>query len=459
MFSPTPDVLTLLRSLDKIAYAPEPRDFLKRAPKWALHILTDGITPRALELADTPNFDALAKKGVSAINASGIFPTITGPSHTSMLTGARVGTHGFSYPKMLDAYGNRLLEFSEGLMRAETIAEAWRPRGITSADIGSRFLRGADMMQTEGVFGQDYIDITQRALAAINEWQPHYLHVVYYVADSAGHWYGPEADDTLIAIQQMDEMVGRLLNAYADKNMDRELVVLVNADHGMMLVNEMVPSAMAEQVKALPHGRVALSPHGFDDATFEALMNDGRVEDIFARDELELLGAFGPRWGEHVLHLRDGYMFDTSKELKGYHGAWSETERHIPLLLSGAGIRAGAALDVCELIDVAPTLSFLMGGAVPENNQGRVLWEAFDTTGDAPNVTNYVELLQERNAALDELKALKRERAGGAMHRSDYDAQRAAVLARAHANLERMETERKRLVSDDWEVERLVRET
>lgn len=445
MLSLTPEVLTLLRSLDKVKYKPAPRDFLRRAPTRALHILTDGITPRAMELADTPNFDALAKRGVRAKNASGIFPTITGPSHTSMLTGARVGTHEFLYPKMLDAYGNRLLEFSEGLMRAETIAEAWRPRGITSAGIGSRFLRGADMMQTEGVFGQDYLDINQRALAAINEWEPHYLHVVYYVADSAGHLYGPEADDTLFAIQQMDEMVGRLLNAYADKNMDGDLVVLVNADHGMMQINEMTPSAMAEKVGALPHGRVALSPRGFDDATFETLMNDSSVDDIYARDELELLGAYGPRWGENVLQLRDGYMFDTSKSLKGYHGAWSKTERHIPLLLSGAGVRAGAELDLCELVDVAPTLAVLLGGAIPENNQGRILWEAFDMNGNAPDVTRYTELLRERDAALEELKTLKRERAGGAMYRSDYDDQRARVLARAKGNLLAMEEERRRL--------------
>jgi arylsulfatase A-like enzyme len=438
-------MLALLRSLDKIKYAPAPRDFLKRPPTWALHVLTDGITPRAMELANTPNLDALAKRGARATRASGIFPTITGPSHTSMLTGARVGTHGFLYPKMLDAYGNRLLEFSEGLMRAETIAEAWRPRGITTAGIGSRFLRGADMMQTEGVYGEDYIEITHQAITAINEWQPHYLHVVYYFGDSAGHLYGPEADETLFAIGQMDEMVGRLLNAYADKNMDGELVVLVNADHGMIQIQELVPSTFAADAGALAHGRVALSPRGFDDATFEALMNDARVDDIFARDELDLLGAYGPRWGEHVLQLREGWMFDSATGLSGYHGAWTDTDRRIPFLLSGAGIRSGAELDVCELVDAAPTLSCLMGGAMPENNQGRVLWEALETVDEAPGVSNYTDLLLQRDAALVELKELKRERAGGAMYRSDYDAQRAEILLRARMNLAAMEEERKQL--------------
>lgn len=446
------ELITLLRSLDKIEYQPAPREFLTRAPKYALHILTDGITPQALARAHTPTFDALIKNGVSATDARGVFPTITGPSHTSMLTGARVGKHEFLYPKMLDAFGNRLLEFSEGLMRAETIAEAWRPRGITSAGIGSRFLRGADLMLTEGVFGEDYVEITEHARTAIREWQPHYLHVVFYVADSAGHLYGPDAEETLWAIQQMDEMTARLLNKYADRNLDGDLVVVVNADHGMVPVNDTVPHAFAEKVGALAHGRVALSPRAFDDATFDALMNDPRVDDIFARDELELLGAYGPRWGEHVLQLREGWMFEASHAMKGFHGAWSETDRHIPMLLSGAGIKAGARLDMCELIDLAPTLSLLLGGAIPENNQGRILWEALDVTGETRHAGSYIDLLAQRDQALEELKHLKRERAGGAMYRSEYEIERNEILLTARTNQIALEQERKKLVRA-WEYE------
>lgn len=445
MLSLSPDLLQLLRSLDKHNYAPAPREFLKRAPKHVLHILTDGVTPQALGKANTPTFDALLQRGVSATDARGVFPTITGPSHTSMLTGARVGMHEFLYPKMLDAYGNRLLDFSEGLMRAETIAEAWRPFGITTAGIGSRFLRGADMMQTEGIFGEDYIDITDRAIAALRDWQPNYLHVVYYVADTSGHAYGPDADETLWAIQQIDEMTSRILNVYADKQLDGELMVLVNADHGMVSTTNRVPHAFAEEVGALPHGRVAFSPRGFDDATFDALMNDPRVEDIFGREELELLGAYGPRLGEHVLLLGEGYVFESAREMLGFHGAWSPTDSRIPMILSGAGIRAGASLDACELIDVAPTLSALVGGGMPETNQGRILWEALDTTQDAPNVGAYVDLLLQRETALEELKQLKRERAGGAMYRSEYESNRAEILLRARMNLMAMEEERKRL--------------
>jgi hypothetical protein len=85
---------------------------------------------------------------------------------------------------MLDAYGNRLPDFSEGRMQAETIAEAWRERGITTVDIGSRFLRGADAIVSEGVLGEDFIDITDRALNALQAWQPYFLMVVFYVGDT-----------------------------------------------------------------------------------------------------------------------------------------------------------------------------------------------------------------------------------------------------------------------------------
>lgn len=443
MLSLTPELITLLRSLDKVEYDPALRPYLHRAPTRALHVLADGITPQALAGADTPTFDVLSARGVSAANARSVFPTITGPAHTSMLTGARVGTHGFLYPKMLDAFGNRLLDVTEGLMRAETIAEAWRPRGITSAGIGSRFLRGADLLATEGVFGEDYLDITDRAAAAIAEWAPHYLHVVYYVADSAGHLYGPDADETRWAIEQIDAMTGRLLNDYADQNLDGDLVVIVNADHGMVPVHETIPHTLVETQGGLAHGRVALFPRALDADAQDALLDDPRVDDLYARDELELLGAYGPRWGEHVLLLREGYMFEHKRALRGFHGAWSPIDSHIPLLLSGTGIRRGATLDSCELIDLAPTLSALLGGAIPENNQGRILWEALDAPA-LPPTGEYVELLGHRERALAELKQLKRERASGTL-KCDYDSERNAILRSARTRLQALETARAQL--------------
>jgi len=138
-------------------------------------------------------------------------------------------------------------------------------------------------------------------------------------------------------------------------------------------------------------------------------------------------------------------MFVTRKEMKGYHGAWSETDRHIPLILSGAGIRAGSSLTTCEIIDLAPTLSVLLGGAIPENNQGRILWEILDVVQNAPNVGAYLDLLTQRDNALEELKQLKHQRASGELLCDEYETERGEILLSARANLLALEEERKKL--------------
>jgi arylsulfatase A-like enzyme len=443
----SPEILAQLKHLEKLPYNPKPRDFIRNAPARGLMIIVDGITPNALRLAHAPTFDMLGARGASASDARSIFPTITGPAHTSLLTGARAGTHGFLYPKLLNAYGNRLEDFNEGLMRAETIAEAWRPNGLVTIGIGSRFLRGADMMITEGIVGEDLFDITDRSIQAVRELEPHFLMVVFYVADTMGHLFGPEAQETLVAIEQMDAMTARLLDAYAGRNMLDQTVVAIVADHGMARVDEVVQPDFVQRAGALPHGRLALAPSALSLQQFESLMNDPRVEDIYGRDELELLGAWGPGWGEQVIHLKAGMMFPHSRELRGYHGAWSLEEQQIPLILSGAGIRTGGVVETCELIDLAPTLALLLGGDSPEQAEGRVLWEALDA--EPPPAADYARFVLTREAVLAELKTLKKEFAGGAVYREEFEMRRSELKRLVEEN--RKEAERARDAESRWD--------
>jgi hypothetical protein len=53
----------------------------------------------------------------------------------------------------------------------------------------------------------------------------------------------------------------------------------------------------------------------------------------------------------------------------------------VPLVLQGAGIRAGVS-GQCRQVDVAPTLSALLGLAVPASNQGRPLLDALTLDGE-----------------------------------------------------------------------------
>jgi hypothetical protein len=59
----------------------------------------------------------------------------------------------------------------------------------------------------------------------------------------------------------------------------------------------------------------------------------------------------------------------------GGHGGPEDEVLHVPLVLAGAGIRAGAR-GAARQVDIAPTLSALLGLAIPSSNQGRPLLDA-----------------------------------------------------------------------------------
>jgi arylsulfatase A-like enzyme len=63
--------------------------------------------------------------------------------------------------------------------------------------------------------------------------------------------------------------------------------------------------------------------------------------------------------GDAVTHLT-GYAYD----------------RMVPLVIAGAGLKAGVHPEYARVIDLAPTLSYLLGILPPSLSEGRVLTEA-----------------------------------------------------------------------------------
>jgi Type I phosphodiesterase / nucleotide pyrophosphatase len=63
---------------------------------------------------------------------------------------------------------------------------------------------------------------------------------------------------------------------------------------------------------------------------------------------------------------------------RGGHGDVAPDAIEVPLVMAGAGIRRGAAIDHARLIDIAPTVAALLGIAAPGHGLGRTLVETLD---------------------------------------------------------------------------------
>ena len=76
------------------------------APPHVVMISIDGLKPEAYTQpgpADVPTLRKLAAEGAFARGVVGIFPTVTYPSHTTLITGVTPAVHGIYNNRILDA--------------------------------------------------------------------------------------------------------------------------------------------------------------------------------------------------------------------------------------------------------------------------------------------------------------------------------------------------------------------
>ena len=62
---------------------------------------------------------------------------------------------------------------------------------------------------------------------------------------------------------------------------------------------------------------------------------------------------------------------------KGGHGGQEPEVINAPFAMAGPGVRKSDHLEAC-IVDVAPTVSILLGLPIPANSQGRVMWDALE---------------------------------------------------------------------------------
>ena len=77
----------------------------------------------------------------------------------------------------------------------------------------------------------------------------------------------------------------------------------------------------------------------------------------------------------------------------GGHGGEEPEVLHAPFAMAGQGVRRADPIDA-ELVDIAPTLSVLLGLPIPANNQGRVLWDALEEPAGAATSLRVLESVQ-----------------------------------------------------------------
>lgn len=281
---------------------------------------------------------------------------------------------------------------------APTFLPGHTPPHLTAAERKQLTLPSKLPLGAEDKWAFDYASIVARHV------KPRLLMMNLPEMDTWGHWKGPNDVATVHALMNnIDRGIGRLEDVYRQLKILNQTDFIITADHAMM---ESKPAknwhslwVAADAVKAQvvrgdgEGGAVWLKDPTQAKAVADTLvrMKPGHVLAIFYRsapgNNYEYLQASPKSWlinpgvAATLKHLVDTTAGQNGPDMwvlyrenytvvprnvqgtwKGTHGGTTWNVQHIPLVMSGPGIKSGIHSQfAARIVDIAPTMERLLG--------------------------------------------------------------------------------------------------
>jgi predicted AlkP superfamily pyrophosphatase or phosphodiesterase len=371
----------------------------------------DGLDWRYLRDGDSlglkiPNIRKLLARSQVADGVTGVWPTITWPSHTTMLTGVRPDQHGI----LANAGGPpdpALSYWSATKIKVPTLTQCLAAAGHTIAAVNwpvtvdakinwnlpevyarrngnSSDMDTVDKFATPGLvaeigratpsFPQQWLDDRSRALAAIfllKRKHPDLMLLHLAELDSEAHEEGPFVPHANAVVERSDELIGDILKVLP-KDYDLALV----SDHGFERVDRIANlkiMAAADGVTGPMTVQEGLVTTG-DPAAAAWLRHQAGKGDVGREVSPDELAKYAPQLSGTTFEPAPHVMFGsavagdahTASKTKGNHGFWpTRPDYHSIFLLSGPGVKPGK-LGTIEMVSLEDRFAGALGVTCPK---------------------------------------------------------------------------------------------
>jgi predicted AlkP superfamily pyrophosphatase or phosphodiesterase len=352
-------------------------------------ISVDGLDQRYLTDRDKlklkiPNMRRLISEGAVADGVIGVVPTVTWPSHTTLLTGVPPSSHGILGNRRPKEEGGDYY-WDTSMMRVRSLWHAAQEKGLTSAAItwpvsvggpitwnlpeyfqgrnggGMDFASIASkstpglieaMLKEHPSIKQEWMDDRTRTLATVyllKTHQPDLLTLHFVDLDSEQHAKGPFTGDAVRVLELTDQYIGDILKA-----LPPNAVVALVSDHGFARVERSVNLSLLLKQRGVNKslvqaGGLVLAKDEEARSFLDEIAKDpkygiGRrvpVEELrrFAPNHETALVAYEPAEGFLFTAAGSSEVLSTPKE-KGVHGLWPLRPNYRSVfVLWGKGIR------------------------------------------------------------------------------------------------------------------------
>lgn len=191
----------------------------------------DGLRPDAIQAADMQNVLSIMQNGAYTLTAQTIFPSLTLPSHSSMLVGTCPAKHIVRWNEYVPENGFAL---------GTDIFDLAQAAGLrTVMVVGKEKLRHVTEPQSTDFFGfvddtdkiEDKISLESMAIDQIRiGFDLMFMH--FPDGDLTGHEYGWMSNEQLTAYRKDDESLGLLIEVMQSRGLFDDTLFIITADHG-----------------------------------------------------------------------------------------------------------------------------------------------------------------------------------------------------------------------------------
>ena len=228
--------------------------YIHKIPKqqYVVMLSLDGCRWDYPQLADMPNLESLARRGVKIESLQPAFPSKTFPNHYSLVTGLYPDHHGIVqntfYAPDLDSYyslSDRRAVENGAFYGGEPIWVTAEKQGLKTA---SFFWVGSEA-PVQGIqpsywkrYEHDFpyaarVDTVIAWLQLPEKERPRLITWYYPEPDGVGHHYGPESQQVREKLMFLDSLIGDFLQKLAKLPIADQVNVIVTSDHGMARIS------------------------------------------------------------------------------------------------------------------------------------------------------------------------------------------------------------------------------
>ena len=184
--------------------------------------------PDLIQQSDMPIFQKMVAEGAHSWNAFTIVPSLTLPSHTSMLTGVGPQEHQVLWNDY---------QPSKGVVKVPTIFSLAKQRGLkTAMFVGKEKFKHLLLPGSVDTFvwpqPEDGALVVAKAFATqVKTLKPNLCFIHFRDPDTEGHKFGSHSPEKKKALADCDQALGIIKIAIAEAGLNNSVIILT-ADHG-----------------------------------------------------------------------------------------------------------------------------------------------------------------------------------------------------------------------------------